>query len=227
MANRKHNFAIFDTETIGISPKLVYDLGVIICDRFGNEITRQSWVVREIITNPQLMQGAYYSKKTFTHYIPALAQGTLPLVPFFQVRQDFNALIEAHNVQTVCAYNIAFDRNALKETLLALGIEDKFLQHKVAIFDLWLGSCLTLVNTNKYRKFCHDNNMVSDAGNVKTSAEAVYSYITQNPGFVESHTAIEDCEIELAIFAKIAKQKKKLARNIIHAMPWQIVQRKK
>jgi DNA polymerase III epsilon subunit-like protein len=223
----KQNFAVFDTETIGISPKLVYDFGVIICDRNGNEIDRRSFAVREVITNPVLMLGAYYSKKTFTHYIPALADGSIKLQSFAEIRRDFNALIDAHNVRTVCAYNIAFDRNALKETMQHCGMDDKFLQHKIAFVDLWLSACVDLVNTNKYRAWCAANGFVSDAGNVRTSAECVYAYLTQNPTFKESHTAIEDCEIETAILARIIRRKQKRLTNKIHAMPWQLVQRRK
>lgn len=223
----KQNFAVFDTETIGISPKLVYDFGVIICNRRGVELARMSYAVREVITNPDLMLGAYYSKKTFTHYIPSLADGSLKLARFADIRREFNDLIERYNVQTVCAYNIAFDRNALKETMQHCGMIGKFLDHKISFVDLWLSSCVALVNTNKFRKWCAANDFVSDAGNVRTSAECVYAYLTQNPTFKESHTAIEDCEIEAYILARIIQRKQKIQRNKIHAMPWQLVQRKK
>jgi hypothetical protein len=224
---KPQNFAVFDTETIGISPKLVYDFGVIICDRKGIELERKSFAVREVITNPDLMLGAYYSKKTFTHYIPSLADGSIKLQSFSEIRRDFNTLIEEYNVRTVAAYNIAFDRNALTETLHHCGMTDKFLQHKIAFVDLWLSACVDLVNTNKYRTWCEANGFISPAGNVRTSAEAVYAYLTKNPTFKESHTAIEDCEIECAILARVIRRKQKRLKNKIHAMPWQLVQRKK
>ena len=223
---RNHNYAVFDTETVGLHPKLIYDLGVIVCNRNGNEIARKSWIVREVMTDSRYMLGAYYSAKVFTHYIPALADGTLTLHRFADIRRDFNALIEEHNIKTVCAYNFAFDRMAMRDTLAHLNIDDQFIQHPIKFLDLWFAACSHLVNTNKYRKFCRANGFISDADNVRTNAECVYAYLFNNPTFKESHTAIEDCEIEAKILTRIIKRKQNLLKNKLHPMPWQIVQRK-
>jgi hypothetical protein len=220
----KQNFAVFDTETIGISPKLVYDLGLIICDRQGNPIAKKSWIIREIITDPKIMLGAYYAAKTFSHYIPAIADGKLSLFSFDDARREFNAMISEHNAKTICAYNIAFDRKAMRETAQHVGHVGAFLNEKINFADLWLASCRTIAATKKYKTFCHDNGKVSPAGNVRTNAETVFSYLKQNPAFVESHTALEDCEIESEILGAINRRKRAFPRNEIVAMPWKLAQ---
>lgn len=221
----KHNFAVFDTETIGLSPKLVYDLGLIICNRAGEPIAQKSWIVREIFTDAKLMLGAFYSHKVFTHYIPALDAGTMRLHSFADIRAEFNAMIAKHSAKTVCAYNIGFDRRAMRETWRHTGNAGNFLAHPVAFADLWLASCRTLINTNRYRAFCREHGFISPAGNFRTSAESVTAYLRQNPTFKESHTALEDCEIETEILAAINKRKQKFPRNVLDTMPWRIVQR--
>jgi len=220
-----HNFAVFDTETVGLSPKLIYDLALIVCNRNGEPIAKKSWLIREVFTDSKSMLGAYYSGKTFSHYIPALDAGSLHLFSFADAAAEFNAMIAEHSAKTICAYNIQFDKSAIRETLAHIGMEQKFLVKPMAFADLWLASCQRLINTNKYRAFCHANNMVSNAGNVKTSAEVVYSYIKKNPAFVESHTALEDCVIESEILGAINKQKKGFPRNQVNYMPWRIVQK--
>lgn len=218
------NFAIFDTETIGISPKLIYDLGLVIVNRSGGILFEQSWVIQEIATNGPMMLGAFYGHKMFSHYLPMLANGMMQMVPFADARESFNVAIARFNAKTVCAYNIGFDKRAIAETMEHCGIAGQFLQRKTNFADLWLASCQIICNTDKYRKFCRDNGMVSAAGNVRTSAESVYAYLTKNPQFVESHTALEDCEIEAEIFARIMQRKRKFPRNILNNQPWKIAQ---
>jgi hypothetical protein len=221
-----HNFAVFDTETIGISPKLIYDLALIVCNRAGEPIAKKSWIIREVMTDAKQMLGAFYSNRVFSHYIPAIDAGRLHLHTFADARAEFNAMIAEHNAKTVCAYNIAFDRNAVKETAKHTGHVGKFLAKEMHFADLWLASCRILANTNKYRKFCAEHNFISDAGNVRTSAETIFAYLKQNPQFVESHTALEDCEIESEILGAINKRKRGFPRNELDLMPWKIPQKK-
>lgn len=222
---KPQTFAIFDTETVGLSPKLVYDLGLIICNRAGEPIAKKSWLVREIFTDAKLMLGAFYSHRVFTHYIPKIDTQQLRLHSFADIRAEFNALMLEHNTKTVCAYNIGFDRAAMRETLAHCNITEKFLTLPARFADLWLASCRTLANTNRFRNFCRDNNFVSNAGNFRTNAQTVFAYLKQNPAFIESHTALEDCEIETEIFGAISKRKRKFPYNEFVAMPWRIVQK--
>ena len=54
----------------------------------------------------------------------------------------------------------------------------------------------------KYYKF------FTEKGNLKMTAEAIYCYISNNPDFTESHTALHDCIIEYEIYKYIQKRSK-------------------
>lgn len=224
---KKKFYAVFDTETIGISPKLVYDLAVVICDKQGNIVAQKSWLVREVITNPELMMGAFYAKRIFSHYLPALDSQTLRLFDFATVRGEFNEMLKTYDATTVAAYNIGFDRQAIKETCAHCNHDGSFLETKADFADIWLAACQTLLNKRGYHDFAIEHGLISDAGNVRTSAEATYKFITNNPAFVETHTALEDSIIEAEILARIFRAKKKFPTNVIQAMPWKIPQKKK
>ena len=77
----------------------------------------------------------------------------------------------------------------------------------------------------KYHKFCTDNGFVSKSGNISTSAETVYRFLTNNPDFEEEHKGLEDVEIEVKIFAECIKKKKRMNRKINRAC-WRLAQRK-
>ena len=75
------------------------------------------------------------------------------------------------------------------------------------IADLWLVSCEKLINTDRYRDYCLQNNFLTNSGTFfKTSAESTFSYLTNDIDFIEEHTALSDAIIEVAILTKILKK---------------------
>lgn len=85
----------------------------------------------------------------------------------------------------------------------------EFRGKKYPLFDIWGLSCENLVNNDEYRQFCKDNKLTTASGKYyKTSAEAVYRFVKNDNEFEESHTAIEDADIECEILAEIFKKVK-------------------
>jgi hypothetical protein len=85
----------------------------------------------------------------------------------------------------------------------------EFRGKQYPLFDIWGLSCENLVNNDEYRQFCKDNKLTTASGKYyKTSAEAVYRFVKNDNEFEESHTAIEDADIECEILAEIFKKVK-------------------
>ena len=90
------------------------------------------------------------------------------------------------------------------------------------IIDIWGVACESLINTNKYKKNCLDNLMITESGKYfKTSAEGVFRYLVNDYTFDEAHTAIDDTIIETAILCKALK-KGKITHGIIY-FPFQML----
>lgn len=90
------------------------------------------------------------------------------------------------------------------------------------LFDIWGIACDKIINTDKYRKMCIDGGETTASGKYfKTSAEMAYRYIANNTDFIESHTALEDVEIECDILLK-ALQKGAIPIGIIY-FPFRIL----
>ena len=68
--------------------------------------------------------------------------------------------------------------------------------------------------------------MISEANNISTSAENAYRYIKKLIDFKESHTGLEDVQIEIEIMAYCFRQHKKM-ESCINSSCWRKVQRKR
>lgn len=78
------------------------------------------------------------------------------------------------------------------------------------LFDLWGLACDKLYDNKNYKQMCVDNKFLTASGKYfKTSAEVGYRFITKDLNFIESHTAIEDADIECEILRRIFATKKK------------------
>lgn len=77
------------------------------------------------------------------------------------------------------------------------------------IADLWGVACNTLINNERYKKYCMKNGLFTNSVEYfKTSAETTFQYVTRDFDFIESHTALDDSIIESQILAKALKRGK-------------------
>lgn len=75
--------------------------------------------------------------------------------------------------------------------------------------DLWGIACDRLINIDKYRNYCLENDLTTNSKiYFKSSAETSFQYLMNNYDFVEDHTALSDAIIESAILTKALKKGK-------------------
>jgi hypothetical protein len=135
--------------------------------------------------------------------------------------------IKKYKVEAVCAYNANFDYTALNTTQrwLTKSKYRFFLPYGTKVYCIWHMACQLICTQKAYIRFCLDNGFVSSSGNIKTSAETVYAYMTANCNYEENHTGLEDVLIETKILAKCFAQHKKVEKNI-NRFCWRIPQTK-
>ena len=61
-----------------------------------------------------------------------------------------------------------------------------------------------------YCAFCAENEYVTKNNSVKLTAEILYRYLTNDISFIESHTGLEDVEIETVILLECIKRNPKV-----------------
>lgn len=220
----KNKFLTLDTETVGLPPKnFVYDLGYTIHDKSGNVFLKRNFLVRDIITDPSKMMSAFYAKKIFSYYIPAIDAGKISLWNWSDIAAQLAADMVEHSVNVITAYNARFDIGAMRSTNSILN-GSQIVPYPVRMICIWNFACKVLLNRSTYHRLAAQHGWISDAGNVRTTAEHTYRYITGIYDFIESHTALDDAIIETAILAKCFDQKKKIPYDDLATMPWQIAQ---
>ena len=222
------SFLILDTETTNnFSSPLVYDVGYIVCNKRGRVLKRESLIIAEVFLNKKLMQFAFYANK-IPQYIEKLSRGESRLVTLAEAKAEIQFVIEKWHIEQVCAYNAGFDTNALRTTIryITKSEEREFFPSNVEVWCIWHIACQLLCNNSKYYNFCHKNGFVSAKGNIQTSAEIVHRFLTNDFDFIESHTGLEDAEIETKILLRCMKNKKfKEIKKGIHRMCWKIPQK--
>lgn len=102
----------------------------------------------------------------------------------------------------------------------------RFRGKEYKLFDVWGLACQHILNDDKYRAFCKENDLYTESGKYyKTSAETAFQFCAERADFEEEHTALADAEIESLIFAEaIKKNKGKFDFGIIY-FPFRIIGR--
>jgi hypothetical protein len=200
----KKIYCTLDTETVGgiNKPKGFYHIGGIIHDRQGNIIGCFNYVVAEML--PYVLTDDY-AKNNIDLYYDMLENGTATII---DTQENAIAMVGAicdyYNVGTMMAFNSGFDY--VKTMCRELIVDREFI-------DLWLMALETICQKASFKKFCADNGKYKPNKNCLTNAETVFAYLTNNPCYVEEHTALEDSKIELEIFNACIKMHKKFTPN--------------
>ena len=218
---------IVDTETANmVEQPIPYDIGYQIFDTETHKIdVERSFVVQETFTNKELMNSAYYAKK-IPIYQQDLKEGKREMRRITTIKHIVEEDFKKYNVTMVGAYNMGFDKRATNNGIRynTYSFYRWFFPYGVEYFDIWHGACSSFLRSKHYIKWALKNNMISDKGNILTSAEAAYKYIIKDASFEESHTGLEDVRIEREIFDKIQFCKMKSDFSVVGA-PWRIVQK--
>lgn len=225
---RKKMYLVIDTETCNsLEQPFCYDVGYAICDKHGNIEVERSYVVAEMfLDNKDLMKSCYFSEK-IPQYWEDIKSGKRELKSIFNIRKQIKEDMRKYKTNLVGAYNMGFDKRALNNTIryCSKSLIRWFFPFGTEFFCIWNMACQVLMTKVKYIKFAEQNGLVSAAGNLQTSAESCYRFLTDAIDFTESHTGLEDVKIEIAIMAECYKQHKAMNKGINSAC-WRIPQRK-
>lgn len=221
------NIMIADTETANsIEQPMPYDLGYRILDADTFEtLVERSFVIYEIFMDAELMSSAYYAEKV-PQYWKDIKNGKRRLVRINTARRIVAEDMKKYGVKSVGAYNMGFDKRAVKNDIrfITASALRWFFPYGTEYFCIWNMACTSILQTSEYIEFCLKNGLLSEKGNILTSAEAVYKYLIQDADFVESHTGLEDVAIETEIFRAVIESgleyDKKVAAN-----PWMKVKK--
>lgn len=229
MARRKEMYLVIDTETANsIEQPLPYDIGYAVCDRFGHIVLERSFIVAEIfLDHKEMMKSAYFAEK-IPHYWEDIKNGTREIKSIFNIRKQIKEDMKKYRIKKVGAYNMAFDKRALNNVIryCSKSLIRWFFPFGTEFFCIWSMACQVLLNSTSYIKFALQNGLESEAGNIQTSAEACYKFLTNSVDFTEEHTGLEDVRIEIDIMAKCFSTHKKMDKNI-NTSCWRLPQRKR
>lgn len=213
---RKHYILVLDIETTNdIDNAIAYDIGFVVADRKGNIYEKYSLMVAEMFfDNVDLLNTAYYAEK-FPSYWKDYAKGKRRMISIVNAKWLVNSIMKRYRIKDVFAYNASFDSYGLNRSLRYLTKSKYrwFFPYGTKIHCIWNMACQTILQQKAFFKFADENGLVKN-GKISTTAETAYRYICKDATFTESHTGLEDVEIETAILAKCFSQHKPMDTSI-------------
>lgn len=208
--HRHHYLLVVDTETantidddgkLDMSNVLVYDCGWCVMDTAGNVYEERSFINADIfLYEKELMKSAYYASK-IPQYWEEIKNGTRILATTYTIRKAMLDDIKTYGIKEVAAHNARFDYNALNiiERWTTKSKYRFWFPYGIEIWDTMKMARQTIAKMPSYERFCEENGFFTKTGRLPLTAECLYRFITKDPYFVESHTGLEDVQIEREI----------------------------
>lgn len=201
-------YLMFDTETANdIDCPLCYDFGFSVIDEQGKVYEQGSYVIADIFLDNDLMTTAYFADK-IPQYWQDIKNGKRVLRRWRTVRAIVRDVISQHQIDYVVAHNARFDYSSTATTQRYLTCSKwrYFFPYGTKFLDTLKMSRATFKNDEEYIAFCESNQFLNTYGKPQFTAEVLYRFLTNDIEFVESHTGLEDVEIETQIFLECMRR---------------------
>lgn len=199
---------MLDTETANdIESPMMYDCGFAVIDlESGNIIERHSYVIAEIYLDKEFMSTAYYADK-IPQYEMDLKNGTRKMVRLATCKRILANTARKYNVQYLVAHNARFDYRSTNGTqrYMTSSKYRYFIPYGIKVVDTLKMARNKYKKDENYGEFCYNNNFLTARGQRRYTAEILYRFLTNNLDFKESHTGLEDAEIEAQILMDCLK----------------------
>ena len=196
---------VFDTETIDIEKRLIYDLAFLVYDTDRKQkLYEINFIIEEVYDNKPLFASAYYSNKR-PIYENLLSGGKAIKTKWIYALRHFYHIARLYKVDYITAYNLQFDKGAIEETTQKFAHQYHVFSHfmkltKVAC--LWKNAANTIMQADTFKEYIEDNQFYTPKGYRQGTVEIVYNYLHSDDR-VQSHTAIDDINQELDILVEI------------------------
>jgi hypothetical protein len=200
--------ACVDTETIGTLdfPK-PFEIGIKIINVLTKEIVFQmSYLVRRYFNNKDVMSCSFSANKYPKYLEMAQDKKSYFIGSVRDIMKRVNKALERFNVSIMMAHNGMFDKMAINNLCNEFGVINPF--DRLDLLDTMEISKI-ITYSKDYVDFCKNNEniklankesaFITNSGRVRLTAQAIYSYLINNPKYQEEHTALADIDIEIAI----------------------------
>lgn len=210
---KKVKYLMFiDTETIGTlnvkESVLPFEIGMKIYDTDIQKVVKEkSYLVRKFFNNKYIMLSTFSATKYPNYFEKLENDKRYKTMSVSDISKDIEKTISRYGIKIMVAHNGQFDKQAMSRLFNEFEVNDPFV--KLDLLDTMQVS-KNITFSKDYTDFCISNkdnlnsmkesNFITNSGRVRTTAQAIYCYLTNNPNFQEAHTGLEDIDIEIAIF---------------------------
>ena len=201
-----------DTETIGSlfvqESVLPFEIGMKVYDLENQKIVKEkSYLVRKFFNNKYIMLSTFSATKYPNYFEKLENDKRYKTMSVNDISKDIEKTIQRYGIKIMVAHNGNFDKTAMARLFEDFETSNPF--KKLDLLDtMEISKIITF--SKDYANYCiknkdilnsvKDSCFITNSGRVRTTAQAIYSYLTQNPNFEESHTGLEDIDIEIEIF---------------------------
>lgn len=216
--DHRHVYGIMiDTETAnGLDDPLFYDIGWEVIDSHGEKYAERSYINKDIFMyEKDLMQTAYYHEKLPRYWKDIWAKKR-QIASMFEIHSKLLDDIAEYDCQFICAHNARFDNKSMNGTqrYVSKSKYRYFTPYGLEWWDTMKMAQDVICKMPTYKKFCQENGYVQKNGVVRKTAEILYRFIIKENDFGESHTGLEDVDIERQILAYCVRQHKPMRKKL-------------
>ena len=212
---KKERYLMFiDTETIGtLNVKesiLPFEIGMKVLDTETNKIVKEkSYLVRKFFNNKYIMLSTFSATKYPDYFEKLDNDKRYKTMSVNDISKDIEKTISRYSIKIMVAHNGNFDKTAMARLFEDFGVNNPF--ENIDLLDtMELSKIITF--SKDYANYCLENKdrlnsmkdscFITNSGRVRTTAQAIYCYLSNNSQFEEAHDGLNDIDIEIEIFKK-------------------------